>query len=512
MTRRQLVVVALLLAAFAGYASYRAPVPGVNEPHYLCKARHFWDRGWCARDLFLASADAHFVFYATVGALARWLSFEQTAWIGRLTVWGGLAVAWMQLAGRLHARWLSPLWSAAMFLALQASLSFSGEWLVGGVEAKGFAYVALLAAIALACRGSWRAAAAACGAGVSFHPVVGMWGTLALVPAVAWGSLPDFRAGAGRFDFGKQFDFWRSRAIEGSIWLAFAAPGLFPAARLVLDRPPPEISSRADRIQVFERLKHHLDPREFPQKSYIAYGVMLGGWLIARPFMQRNDAERLFARFVLATLAIAAVGLAVGLGPRWPGVMKFYPFRLFDVFLPLALATAVVNLLERAAGAPWSRKGGRSLARMLAPAAGCAALAWALSAPGRYTNAANWKKPGNWEAFVEACRWIDQNTPREALFLTPRQNVGFKWYAERAELVTWKDCPQDAVGIVEWKDRLELVARWRSQHFRGGFSEAALASLARRTGIGYVLAWNVDPWRIEPIYRNEGFSVYAVAK
>jgi hypothetical protein len=29
------------------------PVPDSNEPHYLAKARHYWDADWCADDFFL---------------------------------------------------------------------------------------------------------------------------------------------------------------------------------------------------------------------------------------------------------------------------------------------------------------------------------------------------------------------------------------------------------------------------------------------------------------------------
>src|SRR5438876_996213 len=59
-------------------------------------------------------------------------------------------------------------------------------------------------------------------------------------------------------------------------------------------------------------------------------------------------AERFFVRFVLATVAIAAIGLVVGLALRSPGLMKFYPFRLFDIFLPMAFSVIAAGLLERA--------------------------------------------------------------------------------------------------------------------------------------------------------------------
>src|SRR5579871_6062823 len=78
--RQRWVVAALVFLSFAVFSALRAPVPGVNEPHYLCKARHFWDNGWCSRDPFLQSANAHALFYWTIGWLTQWLTLEQTAW------------------------------------------------------------------------------------------------------------------------------------------------------------------------------------------------------------------------------------------------------------------------------------------------------------------------------------------------------------------------------------------------------------------------------------------------
>src|SRR3990172_13436454 len=58
------------------------PPPGVNEPHYLCRLKHDWNPAWCAGDLFLESADAHFVFVWAIGWVTKWLTLTQTAWLG----------------------------------------------------------------------------------------------------------------------------------------------------------------------------------------------------------------------------------------------------------------------------------------------------------------------------------------------------------------------------------------------------------------------------------------------
>ena len=126
-----------MFTLFAVFAAWRSPVPGVNEPHYLCKAKHFWDSGWCARDLFLSSANAHWTFYATVGSLTRVLSLEQVAWIGRILVSGGLGLAWVRLASLFVKNPLSLLGSACFFLALGDRQSV-GRVAAGGRRGQGF--------------------------------------------------------------------------------------------------------------------------------------------------------------------------------------------------------------------------------------------------------------------------------------------------------------------------------------------------------------------------------------
>ncbi len=541
MTRGRCAAAALVFACFAVVALWRSPIPGVNEPQYLCKAKHFYAPEWCSRDMFLNSANAHWVFYALAGAVTRIASLDQTAWIGRILVWVGLAHAWVRLTRLLLPGKFSPVWAACLFLALQSAGNLSGEWLIGGVEAKGFAYIALLLAIVAACERSYRLAAVELGLAISFHPVVGIWGALALAAAVAgrFGSLLfTERLGANdllpvRGEIEREAarivneaksagerraislpQHLRSLISPVALCLVFALPGLIPAIAMITSAPSKSAAHRADMIQVFDRLDHHLDPADFSKASYVMYAVLLAIWLTMSVALDRTEAQRFFTRFVLATLGITLAGLVAGLWLRNPWLMKFYPFRLFDLFLPIAVSISAIGLLERVG--PATASAGRAVQRVLAAAAGpgvaIIALGAAVWAPGAYPNPSNMQYQQNWLAFVDACRWVEKNTPRDALFLTLRMNVGFKWYAQRAEYVTWKDCPQDAAGILEWKDRLDLIVEWRTAYADDGFTQEEFAALAKKTDIEYALAWNTEPWHIEPVYRNRAFSVYRLAK
>ncbi len=59
------------------------------------------------------------------------------------------------------------------------------------------------------------------------------------------------------------------------------------------------------------------------------------------------------------------------------------------------------------------------------------------------------------DGWIDACRWVRDNTPEDAIFLVPRGCESFKWHARRAEAGNWKEIPQDANSIVEWSRKIE---------------------------------------------------------
>ena len=145
--------VLLIFAVFFLHGAYG--VPDSNEAHYLTKAKHYWDSDWAAGDVFLESADAHQVFYWTFGWLTLWLSLEQTAWVGRVATWLLLAWGWQRLSmAAVSRRWIAVL-TAAVFVGLNENAHMAGEWVVGGIEAKGFAYALVFFALEQLVRGRW---------------------------------------------------------------------------------------------------------------------------------------------------------------------------------------------------------------------------------------------------------------------------------------------------------------------------------------------------------------------
>ncbi len=578
--KRFAVLLLIVFGSFFAFSAVRSPVPGINEPHYLCKAKHFWEPNWCAGDFFLDSSNPHLCFYWTIGWLTHVLPLSWAAWVGRLLGLSVLASGWVFFLQTLHSERRLVVWTSWTYLLMAACGNFSGEWLVGGIEAKVIAYGLAFWALGFWLRKAPRVAALCAGLALSFHQVVGAWfvicGTLVVglevwvrrlpgslnqpteptTEATKKQTLPELPAGHLKSDrllfqrlarFG--VDSWKTAGQLVVLFLLGALPGLVVGFRLLLQGDP-QLQFTANYIQVFYRLRHHLDPNRFKISSYIGYGVLLVCWGAAVggavlfqpkthsqrkrlfPFLKfsthvRRWEQMWFYWLVVASFLVVLVGLAVGLGPpptartTWQAVrmsvLKLYPFRLFDALLPLAaacvLSEAVASWLCRPSNSPPGQETQKRLRTWNVVAwttfAGFYVVSLLLPAPDKNPSR---MPPSELNAWLAACRWVKEHAPSRALVLTPTHSWAFKWYAQRAEYVCFKDCPQDPKGIVEWNQRLLFLRKWAQEHYADQlYSKEEVRELCRRTGVNFILVKRLGPFALQPVYRNEFFRIYDVS-
>lgn len=421
--------------------------PHVNEAHYLCRLRHFWDASYCRGDLFLESPDAHFTVVWLLGWLTRLVSLEATAWIGRAISWGLLAVGWTRLVGRVTRYGLLAPVGASLFVLLTRHTHFAGEWIIGGFEAKSLAYGLVLLGLAEAIDARWNRAWLLLGGASALHALVGGWSVLALgVSAAARRRLPKVAEMAP--------------GLVGGGVLALA--GVVPA--LLLNRGvDPAVVGEANEVYVFMRLAHHLAPLTKPPEwlwergwrhAAVLAGLVWLHWRLRhRSRTAGDEAARLVAGWAWGAEAISLAGLLIELmtwdSPAWgASLLKYYWFRLADIATPAAVVLLALLELSRCV----RRKQGLPLVALAAVVA-----AWYV---GYHTIRHTQQPPPPAEramrdpaAWVQMTEWIADNTPPDAIFLVPRHSQSFKWRAERAEVVTWKDIPQDAPSMLEWRRR-----------------------------------------------------------
>jgi len=517
-TPQAILIILLIGGSFAADSFLRFPIPGTNEPHYLSKAKHFWTPQWCSGDFFLESSNAHAFFYQTIGSVTQWLSLHNTAILGRLTGFLLLAIGWFRLIRVLVPGIWSPLISVWIYLGIAAIGNFSGEWIIGGVESKVFAYSFLFLSLANACDQNWNRSAIYAGLTISAHPVVGIWAILCEGFAIIshWFL---YKSSRNKITL---HQFIKTAIPAGGLLILCALPGLIPSLELLIQGDAQD-KFAANYIQVFYRIKHHLDPMDFHFSSYLLYAMLLGIWLLLRRNESPTFANRFFLFFIAGTFGLACIGLLLGAGPRPASEMplyafrmsllKFYPFRLFDALLPLAVSVSIlISIHQRfldtrdsvAKPHRFSESSKNAIIVILSLGLFTSVLYSAWLVPPIHK-----MSPAQRKDWIDACHWVNLHSPQTALFLTPVHESDFKWYAQRPEYVTFKDCPQDASGVVEWNRRLKYLRKWGQEYYNEGFDDRALSTLKQKTNITHLLVKRLGPFTtIKPIYQNQTYKVY----
>jgi L-rhamnose mutarotase len=558
--------IALIFAAFAVQGAW--PVPEMNEPYYVGKAIHYWNQDSLRGDFFMESADVQTVFYFTFGWLSLWLSPTTLIWTGRLVGWFLLAWAWRRLSMAVIPRpWFSVL-TGALFGCLMERCHMAGEWIIGGIESKVFAYVLVLFGLESLLRNRWNRALWLFGAAASFHVLVGGWSIVAA--ALAWSLIRRCQASVvlpanyAISQPNQEPDRCPSLlailpGVFGAILLAL--PGLIPALRLDWGVDP-ETLRQSHQIYVFERLSHHLVLSGM-RSDFIRRMALLGViWLALGQLTPAGATLRRLRAFVAGAVVIACVGAALHSlifvdRAFAAGLLRYYWFRLLDVAMPLGVSMEIAVLIAtRMAGVSCASAGAGTAAGLpsseespVGPSA-CGAgpvrsvcrrgrwwLALALLAIGihlgdyvkdRWSYVRDpWSSPPRsfvptnadaYKAWREACDWIVSSgqIPEHATFITPRRSQTFKWYTGRNEVATWKDVPQDATTLLEWWTRIQDIYATRQTLPNPPWHESMaevgaerLRELGAKYHADYVITDVTDPLLSLPeVYHNSLYVIY----
>lgn len=460
------------------------PAPMVNEAHYLCRLKHYWTPGYCPGDLFLESPDAHYTVVWLFGWVTRFLSLTATAWLGRLLSWALLAIAWRRLVGRVsNLPFLAPLAAALLWLGVDQG-NLAGEWIFGGFEAKSLAYGFVLLGLTDAIDARWNRAWVLLGVASAMHALVGGWSVVAL--GAVWlttkdrPALPSMAPGL---------------LIGGLLSLA----GVLPALALNGEATAEQVRE-ADHIYTYFRLPHHLallskEPGWLTDRAgrHAVVVALLALLTWARSASDRRSIH-LLIRFAWAAETVSLVGFVIGwIDPPWAAsALKYYWHRLADIATPLAVTLLLIEAID----AGWrTRRGVAALAACVLTLL----VGWNLGAAAHQRTqrpiAPCDKRMRDPAAWREMCDWVRENTPTDALVLVPQTSQSFKWWAERGEVVTRKDIPQDALSMIEWRRRLSdvfQIGAWGDGTIRWAPSYAHLGAgrlreLAEAYGADYAL-------------------------
>ncbi len=480
----QFLICILLVCVFLVIGGSGAP--SVNESHYLTKARHFWDSEYLAEDLFVASKDAHWFFFLAFGWITNLFSWSIAAYLGRLICWTLIAISWAFLARALHLRGAIVVISAILFVGANEVSHLSGEWIIGGFESKCIAYALLFMALSQMLSRHWNLVWIFLGGASAFHVVIGAWASISMMMTCIAGLL-----------FG--WTSWRAvrRSLPGLTGGgALSLLGVVPALAMNWGIDPTKMI-QANRIYVFDRLSHHLVPTSFAAERWQSFFILFLMTTGAIAFYQYNatrssgkpkatsDSARYDTSnglrwlwcFAASCIGLACLGflidrlLSATHPDRAAALLRLYWFRLNDITLPLVFSLTLGAWLKLecsfrqtkwvlgsailiASGAFLGTKFINQMNQSFPDADRLTLLLPQETDAQRTQTYRDWKN---------VCNWIREHTDRDSVFLTPVRQQTFKWYSDRMEWVCWKDVPQDAQSLIEWRSRMDRLRSLSSQ-------------------------------------------------
>lgn len=478
------VEVSLLVLMIFVYAGDLPPM--VNEAHYLVKGKNFWQPDWCQADLFAASAKAHTTFYVLFGWPTRFISLEATAWVGRFVGWTMIAVGLQCLCASLRLRPYLCLGVAVIWITGIEYGNLAGEWVIGGIEAKVPAYGLVLLALAALVRRRWNRVWIYLGSASAFHVLTGGWSVIAAM--IAW--ILTERNRSDRHPL-----MTKSLFIGGAISLL----GLIPAVALSYGVSGVD-SATAARIYSYYRLPHHVLPSHFNLAWYARHAlllVLLGASMAL--CWRKSWRHRRLCGFTCGAILIAIVGLIIGMFATMvpdlaARLLRYYWFRLSDAIVPLTLAVLMMQLI----GA--DRRFVKTVAWVVLLVS-VGLFGWSsyrrarLGVPPSVSNTLlGWDARAEPETqqqvfrdWIAVCRWAKASSRSDDVFLTPRHQQTFKWYAHRAEVVSWKDVPQDVASLRQWHRRFSEVFPEQLGTIRVTIGYVTLRQFGDRYGVRFMI-------------------------
>jgi hypothetical protein len=484
-----------------------------NEVDVLPTALQVADHSWLPNDWYL-NLDIGYrqLFGYLVGYLIDQLGFLYGAYAGRLMAYLLLALGLVIFFRAIRLRFSLGLIVTIFFLGDQSLIA--GEWIVGGVDTKTFAYAFALLAFAFFVQKKYLAGFTFAGAALSFHMLVGIYALFCTGFAMVLSVKP-----------------WRIewRSLVRQAW-PFFITGIFGLLailqQLFLQR---EIdANKAWDIYVNIRVPHHVLPSSWGGDPWLLNIALATGLFLAIYLLKNTKEAKFTAAYALGSVCLFTIGLVI-YAVGGTNLLRFYWFRYGDVMIPflgmvmVALIVSDLTYVDLNNSLRIFRRWpsvqdllSKGLPIFLAMAV--ILLTWQSIKVIRtmYLRGVNNRPP----KILTSLEWISLNTPEQAVFLVDPMISEFYIYAQRAEFVSFNHSPQSAGDILEWYKRIELSNGGQSLRVpvpKGELStnfyhleEGSIRHIAQEYGLSYYMGLAEQQLPLEIVYRDDNISLYKI--
>ena len=286
-------------------------------------AKATFNDNWIPNDWYLnLEITYRYLFGYTIGFFLETFGIIQTIIVGRLVSYLLIAISIQHLIEIINNK----SFNALSYLAIVLFYTFfsfgngAGEWMVGGLETKVFAYAFSILALAMFLEKKLKLGFLFAGLTLSFHLLIGIYSIICLTPFFFF-----YQREAKLFyvDALKAIPFL---IVTGSIGIYGIVNQLFFSES--------SISNIGWDIYVNLRVPHHTLPNFFPFELWIKMAIFTAiniGFIVKL----RNQKIKLISYYALFSVIISLIGIMIFWISGANHNLKYYFFRFSDVALPL---------------------------------------------------------------------------------------------------------------------------------------------------------------------------------
>lgn len=404
-----------------------------NELDVLPFAYQTYNPQWIPADWYLNLPITYrYLFSYCIGFFIHHLGFVTTTVIGRIISYFLFAFVSIKFTEALQKQNFTAinLLPIVLFFALFKSGLGAGEWLLGGLDTKVFAYISILTSLYYLHQNKLGKTLFFTGLALSFHLLIGAFHTLAIGLLLLFQVLQQqhsFKALVYRIPF-----FF----LGGPI-------GIYGIITQLATQAQSE-TNEGWLTYVTLRVPFHTLPSEFATEFWLKLALFA---LLNVLFLRVKSLKKI-ATYNLVFIGLALVGTIAFYLINLVEFMRYYWFRMADALLPLLTCIALVSWIVNQYEATLLKRGTKRIA--IAFSVG---ISTAVLIP---------KIPEKAPEFIvnedaEMSVWVQQNTPKNSVIITTPYYDYFYLNYQRPQFVSWKHAPQSNANMLEWHKRLKLL-------------------------------------------------------
>ncbi len=432
------------------FISQFMPIVEYNEMDVIPYGYALFNPDWLSSDWYLNLEILYrFPFGYISGFFVALFGFIPTIFYGRIISYIFFSYACLSLIKTTKTNFVLGCVWLMVFLTFFPNGMYSGEWIIGGLETKVFAYSFALLALRAALEKKYGPTFLYSGISLSLHLLIGGYHLMCLFAVLRLQAALDSQV--IRDMLNKSYLF-----LIGGFW------GIIGISSYLFNPVSQEISKLAWDVYVQVRVPYHVLPKLYFEALVVPF--LFSFFNLVTVFYIKKEELKYLSSYILVATAISGLGVLI----YWFGdqaLLRYYFFRFNDAIQPLltililaSLGTDKLEQLGRILKIP-ERLNVRLPAILLL---GITVFFVIKKVP-------NIQKLMSTDSYkiseiqkrssvdFEMSEWINSNTPATSVFIVPIDWETFYMEAERPLFVSWKHAPQRAHDLVEWYKRIQLL-------------------------------------------------------